>query len=438
MFVDCSHLLPARSTATLAGATTADVDGDGQFEFLLAANGANRVLKWTGAGFRDVAPPELADAERDGRGCIAADIDGDGREELYLVNDGAGADRLLDCEPHGWTDRLATVSQPVATRAAAAFDRRGNGRYALALAGNDGPLRLLEFPDRATVADLAPALGIDLPLPGAALAAAPWASTRTDLFLAGARGSNALFRNTGLGTFLEVAAEHGLDDPDESSVAAIPLDDGDGQFALAVATADGPHRLFVRRDDGSYRNLASPALAFPGDARALIAADFDNDGREELLIFLRGEPNRLFRQDGGHWHALEPGPLGALGAVTGATVADIDRDGALELLLTRGSAAPALWKSPASANAWLRVRPFTRFGAPARGAVVRLVAGGRTQVRVVCGGCGTLGQHEPVAHFGLGALDRVEHVQVTWPDGTLARLEAPTVRTTIDMRYPGT
>ena len=49
MFLDRSHLLPPRSFAKLAGVTVADLDGDGQFEFFIAAaNGPNRLLKWTG------------------------------------------------------------------------------------------------------------------------------------------------------------------------------------------------------------------------------------------------------------------------------------------------------------------------------------------------------------------------------------------------------
>ena len=265
------------------------------------------------------------------------------------------------------------------------------------------------------------------------------ASPRCDLYLAAACGSNALFRNTGLGTFLEVAAEHGLADAAESSVAAAPFDDGDGSTGLAVLNADGPHRLFVRRDDGLFRDVASPAMAFPCDARFAVIADFDNDGFEELLVFNRGDSNRFFRRsDAAGWTVADPGPAGAEPGACGAAVADIDRDGVLELLVSYGSASPAFLKWPANGNAWSRVRPLTRFGAPARGAVVRLAAGGRRQIRTICGGNGWAGQMEPVAHFGLGACEKIDHVQVTWPDGTLAKLESPGVRTTIEMRYPGT
>lgn len=133
--------------------------------------------------------------------------------------------------------------------------------------------------------------------------------------------------------------------------------------------------------------------------------------------------------------AAEPDGLG-----TGAAVADIDGDGILELLICHGESAPqplSLFKASAAGNAWLRVAPRTRFGAPARGAVVRLTAGGRTQVRVIDGGSGYLCQMEPVAHFGLGKIDEVESVSVTWPDGAGVTVARPAARATLTLEYPG-
>ncbi len=43
---------------------------------------------------------------------------------------------------------------------------------------------------------------------------------------------------------------------------------------------------------------------------------------------------------------------------------------------------------------------------------------------------------EPVAHFGLGGLDEVECVEVRWPDGAVAYIEAPPVRHTIEVPHP--
>jgi hypothetical protein len=44
---------------------------------------------------------------------------------------------------------------------------------------------------------------------------------------------------------------------------------------------------------------------------------------------------------------------------------------------------------------------------------------------------------EPVAHFGLGALTEVSHVQVRWLNGVTVTLPAPAVDTTLRVPYPG-
>jgi hypothetical protein len=220
--------------------------------------------------------------------------------------------------------------------------------------------------------------------------------------------------------------------------------DGDGHFDLAVANWDGPNRLMIRHPDGTFHDRATAAMAYPGAVRALIAADFDNDGYEELFFHCLGESNRLFRREVDGTRPLEwvIGDVGAAaepdGYGTGAAVADIDGDGRLELLLAHGERGPqplSLFKVAAGDHHWLRVRPLTRFGAPARGAVVRLRAGGRTQVRVIDGG-GYMCQTEPVAHFGLGGVEVVDDVRVTWPDGATAVVPSPRVRRTFEVPYP--
>ncbi len=136
--------------------------------------------------------------------------------------------------------------------------------------------------------------------------------------------------------------------------------------------------------------------------------------------------------------ALEPYGLG-----TGGAVADVDGDGRLELLITHGESAMqplTLYRAEDSlsrGNHWLRVQPLTRFGAPARGAVVTLEAGGRSQRRAIDAGSGYLCQMEPVAHFGLGALTAVDQVQVRWLDGATVTLPAPAIDTTLRVPYPG-
>jgi hypothetical protein len=282
--------------------------------------------------------------------------------------------------------------------------------------------------------------------------AAPLFGPHTDLFCTTAGGPNVLFRNRGDGTFEECAGAWGLADPDEDGRGAVAVDaDGDGRPDLCWGNWDGPHRLMVRVPGGAWQDRATPGLAFPSAVRTVVAADFDNDGHDELFFNSVCEPNRLFRLTpaGGDRPSgtsevvmLDPGDAAELdGHGTAAVVADIDGDGVLELLVAHGELprqSLRLYKARGAAgNGWLRILPLTRFGAPARGAVVRAEVDGRVVVRVVDGGSGDRCQMEPVAHFGLGRDGQVGRVTVTWPDGAALTMTDPDLNCTYTVPYPG-
>ena len=447
MFIDISGSIASNRVGNCGGVAVADLDGDGRVSVIVAGFGvANRVLKWSGHVLRETAPPFLADVDRKSTGIAAADFDGDGREEIYVLSAEAGTDRLFDQLPDGeWVDLFsrsenATVRNGGTGRSACGIDRRGNGRYSFIVANSGRPLRLYELAADGTITDLAPALGVNLTAFSRSLLVAPLASSRPDIFCANERGPNFLFRNTGMGTFLEVAAEHRLADSEEHGRGSTVLDaDGDGRFDICYGNSDGPHRLMLRQPDGTFKNAATLAMALPSAIRTVIAADFDNDGYEELFFNNLGEPNRLFRQTRDGWMHADIGAATEYDDHgTGAAIADFDGDGRLELLIAHGDAKPlTMYRGPENDNGWIRVRPLTRFGAPARGAVVKLIANGRAQVRVICGGSGYMCQMEPVAHFGLGTSATIDSVTITWPDASSITILKPAIRQVLIAKYPG-
>jgi hypothetical protein len=485
MFQDVSGLVAHNPPGLHYGVAVVAPEGSRLCVAVAGFGGANRLLAWSGGALRDAAPPELADEGRQAVAVAGGDFDGDGREELYVLNADtfAGpkrfADRLLKRLPDGgWYDLFenplnAAVRNLASGRSVAAIDRRGVGRYGFFVANYGRPMRLYEMAPGGAVADLAPPLGLAHVAGGRGVLALPVFSSSPDIFCANERGPNFAFRNRGDGTFDEVADELGLTDCEEHGRGVAALDAG-GAFALAWGNWDGPHRLMLPRADGTWADAATPGFAFPSSVRTVIAADFDNDGHDELFLNNLGEPNRLFRLSGGSGERsearsqrsevrgrrteaqatltselcsltselkmLDPGAaLDPDGYGTGAAVCDIDGDGVLELLVSRGEKGPqplAVFKARAACPNWLRVRPLTRFGAPARGAVVRAEYGGRVRAKGVCGGSGYLCQMEPVAHFGLGELTAVDRVTVTWPDGAGVVLLNPGGNKTVVVPYP--
>jgi hypothetical protein len=446
MFLDFSSTIATAAAGGCSGVVVADLNGDGESEvFVCGLAGPNRLLKWAGSALRDITPPDLAGPPA--YAAAAADFDGDGQEELYVAGADGVSDRLLDPTPDGrWVNRLAAPAYAVCgnniiPRAVAAIDRRGTGRYGFLMNGF-GFLQLIEASPVGPPVDLAASVELPMAEVPSGLLVAPVAGDRPDVLCLGP-GSNSLYRNTG--SRFEIIAAFGQADPRESGQVGAAVDtDGDGRLDLCYGNADGPHRLMVRRPDGTFQDRATPVMAMPSAIRALLAADFDNDGFEELLFVNAVEPNRLFQSraasDSLGWFLADPGAAGGGDTyASGAVVADLDRDGRLELVIANDhppDLALSLFKGPRTGNAWLRVKPLTRFGAPARGAAVRLTAAGRTQVRVIdCGG--GLSQSEPVAHFGLGRDPVVDSVTVTWPDGAAVTLGAPHPLRTLTVRYPG-
>jgi hypothetical protein len=71
-------------------------------------------------------------------------------------------------------------------------------------------------------------------------------------------------------------------------------------------------------------------------------------------------------------------------------------------------------------NRWIAVKlEGTTSNRAALGASVRVTAGGRTQTRTVLSQSSYYSHDDLRVHFGLGAADRADTIEVRWPDGRL-------------------
>ena len=445
MFQSITDRIAANAEHRYQGMTVADFDGDGANEiFIAVAGSANRVLKWNHGQLVNATPPILGDGPTFAKAAMAADIDGDGREELYVINASPYGgekpipDRLFSVQANGsWAEWFSTITDPklrniVTGTAVAALDRRGNGRYTFVVLNDRRPMRWYELGPTGKLLDLAHSLHLDLS--GVAAWVGPIVSTSADLMIVNPLGPNRLLVNQGNGHFDE-ATHYKLNGDAHPGSRVLGFDaENDGRFHLVVTHADEPHQLMIRQIDGNYKNEASWGMALPSRCAGVLAADFDNDGYEELIFINENEANRGFRRsEVGQptWRKFDLGDLTQpKRTLSGAAIADIDNDGTLELLLAHGpNQALTLHKSTTAHPNWLRVQPLTRFGAPARGATVELIAGKRKQIRVIHGGGSPIAT-EPIAHFGLGNITTVNRITITWPDGAKKVMSNPPTRQT--------
>ena len=104
----------------------------------------------------------------------------------------------------------------------------------------------------------------------------------------------------------------------------------------------------------------------------------------------------------------------------GAAFADIDGDGDLDVLITQNGGPPLLLRNDqALGHHWLRVKlTGTAVNRDAIGAWVELRAGDMLQRRQLMPTRSYLSQVEAVLTFGLGNVERIDGLEVLWPDGS--------------------
>lgn len=167
-------------------------------------------------------------------------------------------------------------------------------------------------------------------------------------FAAGKRGDH-LWRNAG-SSFVDVTAICGdPTDDDDSSAAAFADYDGDGWVDLYVANTGLPggaaDRLYHNEGNGLLRYVdpaslgMSPIFGEPCAAGGICAADFDNDGDQDIFVGnYRLQENMLFRNDAGRFAnvARLAGVAGLdvdgfFGSTLGSAWGDVDNDGDLDM-----------------------------------------------------------------------------------------------------------
>lgn len=114
----------------------------------------------------------------------------------------------------------------------------------------------------------------------------------------------SLLKNNGDGTFDDVTAKAGLMSFHPTQTAVWLDYDTDGFLDVFIGHESSilgkhPSQMFHNNGDGTFTETGENlGLSDLGYVKGVAAGDFNNDGRTDLYVSIKGELNRLFRNDG--------------------------------------------------------------------------------------------------------------------------------------------
>jgi hypothetical protein len=421
------------------GAAVGDVNNDGFLDVLVTEQGRARLFLNNGNGtFSDVT--ERAGLNEPGWSTSACffDYNRDGWLDLIVVKY-VDYDPSVRCPfPNGSRD----YCHPQSFKGTVSKLYRNLGKGA----GGGPPVR---FRDVSLESGIGLAPGRGLGVVCADFNGDGW----PDVFVANDAQANHLWINQKDGTFTEEGVARGV------AYNAMGVAEGNMGIGFGDADGDGLNDLFVThlysetntlwkqespglfRDATTFSRLNRPRWRATGFGTLL--ADFDHDGALDAVLAngrvvkrsaepptspgpfwsQYGDRNQLFANDGsGRFRDISPANPALCRTPNvgrGLAVGDIDNDGALDVVIT-GVAGPArLYRNVGPKQGhWLMVRALNpALRRDAYGAELTVLAGGRRFARTVNPGGSYLSHNDVRAHFGLGQAERVDAIQVRWPDG---------------------
>ncbi|MEE4379178.1 MAG: CRTAC1 family protein, partial [Candidatus Competibacteraceae bacterium] len=430
-FVDVTKKAGVGDSGYGMGMCVGDYDSDGRIDFLVTNFGPDRLYRNLGEGrFEERAEAAGVADSRWSTGCAFGDLDGDGDLDLYVAHYvdfsfnryRACGDQLQQIE--GYCQPLAFAGQVDAL-----YINQGDGRFreqgkARGIAqtngdrgfgvilsdidndsdldiyvANDGTENRLYLNQGAGVFEDASLLS------GAALNMAGQAEAGMGVDLGDVDGdglmdiivthyameTNTLYKNLGGAFFEDSTHRFALTKPSYLTVGwGVQFLDYDNDADLDIAVANGHVQEHIAEIE--------PRLRYPQ--------------RNQLF---ENQANKIFRevteQAGATWATAK--------VSRGLAVADWNNDGRLDLMITNTNDKIDLLENRRSDdNHWLGIvlqgPAANRF---AIGAQVTLRAGQRKQVREVRSGGSFLAQPDLRLHFGLARYHGPVEVEIRWPDG---------------------
>jgi enediyne biosynthesis protein E4 len=289
-----------------------------------------------------------------------------------------------------------------------------------------------------------------------------------DLLVVNDSTPKQLYMNLGGGKFEEVGYPSGValnENGREQAGMGLAVGDydNDGRVDFYITNfSDDTNTLYHNDGEGNFTDvtfqagMGEPTIPFLGWGTSFI--DYDNDGWKDVFVANGHVYPAVDKQQWGTSWAQQPllfrntgggGRFERVGAAPGSALAeawpsrglatgDLDGDGRLDVVLNNIDAPPAVLRNVTEPGGrWLRMRlvgdPARNSPRDATGAVVYVTTGKLRQRGDVISGAGYSSQNDPALHFGLGPADRVDRLEVRWPDGSTEIFDVPGLDRTLTL-----
>ncbi|MDA1313811.1 MAG: CRTAC1 family protein [Acidobacteria bacterium] len=477
------------------GVCAGDYDNDGWADLYVVNLGKSRLYRNNGDGsFTDIAPKAGVQVDLWATGCAFGDYDRDGLLDLYVAG---YVDFDWDNPPPAGesSEGIENENSPRQRSPSRALapsevdDRGGMGGAAydpgqpfctfLGMRVACGPLGMKGAPDflfrnngdgaftdvtrKAGVADKHLYYGfavgwVDLDDDG-------W----LDLVVANDSNPNYVYHSQGDGTFAEIGYLSGLGtNADGRAQAYMGMavgdynHDGRTDFFFTTFSNDS-YSLYLNKGNLDFNDVTQVAglgtITIPFLGWGTQFLDYDNDGWLDILaanghvypqvdehsrftsfrqrtLLVRNLHNNKFVDVTGSLGSGIVKPKSSRGAVVG----DLFNDGDLDIVLINVDEPPTLLRNRggSSAGNWISLQligdPAKQTPRDAIGSVVFCEAGGFRQRGEVASGRSYVSQSDLRVHFGLGAAERVDKLEIRWSNGKSETVAIPTVNRSYTVR----
>ncbi|HMX41414.1 MAG TPA: VCBS repeat-containing protein, partial [Saprospiraceae bacterium] len=245
---------------------------------------------------------------------------------------------------------------------------------------------------------------------------------------------NVLQLNNGNGTFSEIGCLAGIFQTDWSWAALLQDYDNDGLRDIFITNG-------YRRDVSNMDYLSFTVDSIQKSGGLTVARFPDIKGYLDLIphtplqnYCYRNRGDLSFEDVSTAWGLTQ------LSYANGTAYADLDNDGDLDLVINNIDGPANIYQNRArelgKGGSWLQIKAQ---GSPqnpfATGARARVQAGGQVQYADLSPTRGFFSSVEPLFHFGLGAAQTLERVEVEFPGKKVVVLENVPANQRISLKY---